>query len=99
MRNPLPGNRWPRSRPVSKLRIMVDSQIHNELVRQLELLPVPMQRRVLDFARGLSATPTSPKGTPGRAWRRFMGTISPEDGRAMIEAIEEGCEQVDANEW
>ncbi len=78
---------------------MAESQLRDELVKQLDQLSVPLQQKVLDFARSLSKTSATPLGTPGREWLRFAGTISREDGQAMIDAIEAGCEQVDADEW
>jgi hypothetical protein len=30
---------------------------------------------------------------------RFSGIITEEDAQAMSQAIEEGCEQVDTDEW
>jgi hypothetical protein len=73
---------------------MVDSQIRDELVKQLSQLPVGLQQRVLEFARSLSSPTSTPRGTPGREWLRFAGSISPEDCQAMMDAIEAGCEQV-----
>lgn len=35
------------------------------------------------------------KGTPGKEFLRFAGTIPPDDCRRMEEAIEAGCERVD----
>ncbi len=39
------------------------------------------------------------RGVPGRELLRFAGTIEPDDLILMEKAIEEGCEQVDADEW
>jgi hypothetical protein len=78
---------------------MVDSQIQDQLLAQLDQLPVASQRRVLEFARSLSSPSVTPRGTPGREWLRFAGTISPEDCQIMMDEIEAGCEQVDPNEW
>lgn len=41
----------------------------------------------------------TPEGTPGYALLRFSGIITEEDAQAMGQAIEEGCEQVDIDEW
>jgi hypothetical protein len=30
---------------------------------------------------------------------KFAGILSPEEAKAMMDAIEEGCERIDANEW
>jgi putative addiction module component (TIGR02574 family) len=43
--------------------------------------------------------PAAPRGVPGRDLLRFAGTIDAESARAMEEAIEEGCERVDLEEW
>lgn len=56
-----------------------------------------MQQRVLAFTRALAQT--APQGVPGRKLLRFAGTIPLEDVQLMREAIEQGCEQVDTNEW
>jgi hypothetical protein len=78
---------------------MVDSQIYSELIKQLDHLPIVQQRRVLEYARSLLSSPTTPRGIPGKELLRFAGTISKEDGQAMMDAIEEECERVDADEW
>ncbi len=78
---------------------MVDSQIQSDLVQQLDQLPLVQQRQVLEFARSLSASPSRPIGAPSHKFLQFAGTINPEDCQLMIEAIEEGCEQIDPNEW
>jgi hypothetical protein len=76
---------------------MVDSQIQLDLVRQLEQLPLAGQRKVLDYARALAES--TPRGTPGKALLSFVGIVTAEDCRTMADAIEAGCEQVDAHEW
>jgi len=76
---------------------MVDAQIQQELLRELDRLPVEQQRRVLDFAHGL-AIPT-PEGTPGSELIKFSGILSPEEAEAMLRVIEEGCGQVNPDEW
>jgi hypothetical protein len=74
--------------------------IQSELLSYLGQLPADEQARVVDFARTLATSPVSKQvGTPGKNLLRFAGTISHEDARQMIDAIEEGCEQIDANEW
>jgi hypothetical protein len=40
-----------------------------------------------------------PRGVPGPQLLRFAGAISPDDLQLMRQAIEEGCERVDTNEW
>jgi hypothetical protein len=75
----------------------MSKQAHGELVELVGTLPAKEQRRVLEFARALADA--KPQGTPGSDLIRFAGTISPDELARMSQAIEEGCEQVDANAW
>jgi hypothetical protein len=70
---------------------IVTKTLKDEIIEQVDRLVVPLQRRVLDFARRL----TEPTGTPGRNLMRFAGTIDPADLEAMSRAIERGCEKID----
>lgn len=65
--------------------------IKEEIIEQLDKLPIGMQKRVLDFAQALVIS--MPKGKSGKDLMKFVGTISPEDAKEMEEAIKEGCEQ------
>lgn len=75
----------------------MDTPIVDKVIEQLKTLPQELQWRVLEFTRALAQS--TPRGVPGRQLLRFAGTISPQDAELMREAIERGCEQVDANEW
>lgn len=75
---------------------MLDDSITQELVQQMERLKPEQQQQVLEYARTLSSTPP---GTPGRELLRFFGTLSRDDGDAMLEVIERDLEVVDPNEW
>ena len=68
-----------------------------KVVKHLETLPYESQRRVLEFAEALAVS--TPRGVPGRTLLRFAGSIPLDDVERMRQAIEQGCEQVDANEW
>lgn len=74
---------------------MSERTLQGELLDQLNGLPLEKQRQVLDFARKL-ATPT---GKPGHEVLLFAGAINADDLSAMTEAIEDGCEQINADEW
>ena len=76
---------------------MTDIMIESELSSCMGRLPTDQKRRVLEFARSLSTGPV--KGTPGSALLRFAGKIDESDLDSMAEAIEDGCERVDAGEW
>jgi hypothetical protein len=71
--------------------------IEKELREQLELLPAAQQRQVLDFVRALAAKKR--QAASGQALNRFAGTIAKEDLALIAEAIDEGCEQVNPDEW
>ena len=72
----------------------MDTPIIDKVVEELKDLPPELQRRVLEFTRALAVS--SPHGIPGQQLLRFSGSISLEDVQLMREAIEQGCEQVDA---
>jgi hypothetical protein len=52
---------------------------------------------VLEFARALVTTCV--RGVPGHALLQFAGLVEPDELALMKQAIEEGCEQVQPNEW
>lgn len=75
----------------------MDTHIVEKVIEQLKVLPQELLWRVLEFTRALAES--TPRGTPGQQLLRFSGAISPEDPRLMSEAIEQGCDQVDTDEW
>jgi hypothetical protein len=64
---------------------MVDKTVHDELT--------PKSKSIDDDEQRL------PIGMPGHKLACFAGTISKEDGEAMMKAIEEGCENIDWEGW
>jgi hypothetical protein len=75
----------------------MNTSIINEVVEQLGTMPQHLQSQVLEFARKLVQNEV--KGTPGSQLLRFAGSIPADDLQLMREAIEQGCEQVDVDEW
>jgi len=73
---------------------MADISIKDNLMAQIDKLPLELQRRLLDFARTLV-----PRGNEGKNLLRFEGTILADDLELMSKTIEEGCEKVDISEW
>jgi len=71
--------------------------VTQQIVAQVEKLPLELQRRVLDFVNALALS--QPKGVRGEQLLRFAGIINTDDLLAMAEAIEESCERVDWDEW
>ena len=76
---------------------MVSLVLEKELHEQLEHLPIGQQQQVLDFARALAAA--RPRGVPGHQLLHFGGAIQADDLKAISQAVEEGCEKVNANDW
>ncbi len=75
----------------------MDTPIIDKVIRELRTLPQELQWRVLEFTRALAQS--TPHGIPGQQLLRFAGALSPDDATLIREAIEQGCEQVDAGEW
>lgn len=73
---------------------MATTTIKGDLLVQINKLPNDLQLRVLEYAKSLT-----PKGTPLKNLLKFKGTISSEDLKLMKDAIEEGCEKIDFDEW
>jgi len=71
--------------------------IAEEIMEQVNNLPPELQKKVLEYARGLE--PRRANGVTSKGLLKLAGTISDEDADTMIKAIEEGCERVDLNEW
>ncbi|HEY9849076.1 MAG TPA: hypothetical protein V6D28_06440 [Leptolyngbyaceae cyanobacterium] len=76
---------------------MINPLIEKEISAQLEKLSLQEQIQVLNFAKTLAGT--MPVGVPGKELLQFAGILSHEEAKEMLEAIEEGCGQVDLNEW
>ena len=75
----------------------MDTSIVDRVIEQLKDLPQELQWRVLEFTRALAVS--TPHGISGTVLLQFAGSISQDDVKVMQQAIEQGCEQVDANEW
>ena len=75
----------------------MNTSIVEKVIEQLKFLPQELQWRVLEFTRTLAVS--SPHGVAGAQLLRFAGTIPMNDIQVMRETIEQGCEQVDSNEW
>lgn len=75
----------------------MDTPIVEKVIEKLRDQPQELQWRVLEFTRALAVS--TPTGVPGQQLLSFAGAISSADAQLMREAIEQGCEQVDAHEW
>lgn len=77
--------------------VVADPKIQQQIQRELERMPLELQRRVLDFAQPLAQS--RPRGEAGKELLWFAGLLDPDSARSMQEAIEAGCERVDPDEW
>jgi hypothetical protein len=76
---------------------MISPTLEQELHEHLHQLAIEQQRQVVDFARALAVTRV--RGVPGQTLLQFAGAIEADDVATMAQAIEDGCEQVNSNEW
>jgi hypothetical protein len=76
---------------------MIVSKLETELCEYLHQLPLEQQRHVLEFVRALVTAQV--RGVPGQALLRFAGAIDASDLATMAQAIEDGCEQVNGEDW
>jgi len=75
----------------------MNNTITTKVVQQLETLPENLQRQVLEYVRALQVL--AHRSVPGKQLLQFAGSIPPDDLELMRQAIEEGCEWVDPDEW
>ena len=75
---------------------MSTASIRNEIINHVDRLPSSLQRQVLEFTRTLERKRL--KGAQGKSLLCFAGAIPSDELETMIQAIEDGCEQVDENE-
>jgi ADP-dependent phosphofructokinase/glucokinase len=71
--------------------------VRHEIAKRVEELPPEMQDQVLRFVASLAAS--TPKGKHGAAFRQFSSSLDAISAQQMTQAIEDGCERVDAGEW
>jgi len=76
---------------------MVTQTLEAEIREQLNQLAPEQQHQVLEFARSLIAARV--RGMPGQSLLRFAGTIDTDDLAIMKQAIEEGCERINQDDW
>ncbi len=78
----------------------MEATIEEQLIARVRSLSPTQQQQILTQLQKAAPPQTgTPPGVPGTAWKQFAGSISPEDLGLMEQAIEEGCEKVDADGW
>ena len=76
---------------------MVLPAIKEQILSDLQRLSPAQQRRAADLVHSLIEP--LPRGASVENLMALAGTLDDESAREMIEAIEEGCESVDAGGW
>jgi hypothetical protein len=71
--------------------------LRREIAQRIDSLAPDQQAQVLQFVASLSASAL--KGERGADLCRFARSIDSESALQMIQAIDEGCEQVEAGGW
>jgi hypothetical protein len=75
---------------------MTQTTLEQEILFHVHTLSLPQQCEVLAFVRSLAAVPV---GVPGSDLLVFAGAVDSHDLDALQQAIDEGCEQVNVDEW
>ena len=75
---------------------MVLPAVKERILDDLEQLSPEEQERAGEMVHRLV---TGPRGTPIEELESISGILDPESAREMREAIEEGCGQIDWDEW
>lgn len=76
---------------------MVVPAVREQILGDLDRLPPDLQQRAAELVRGLLSP--LPRGASIDDLLELSGSLDRESARQMMEAIEEGCEQVDPDEW
>lgn len=73
---------------------MADATLKEEIIQEVDSMTPEMQERVLKYVRDLKRPAKS-----GKDILQLAGILTHEEAQEWLDAIEEGCEQVDPNEW
>jgi hypothetical protein len=76
---------------------VIEPAIKEQILKDLDRLSPELQRRALELVHNL-ASPLS-KGASVEDLMSLAGILDDESAREMIEAIEEGCERIDSQDW
>ena len=75
---------------------MQKDELRQQLEREVESLSAAQLQKLLNFARQVKE---APRGTPGHTLSHLIGSIPSEDLKLMMEAIDEGCGQIEWESW
>jgi len=76
---------------------VAEPAIKERILKDLDRLTPEQQKHAADLVHGLVSP--LPKGATAADLLEVAGTLDRESAKQMMEAIEEGCERVDLDEW
>ena len=75
---------------------MTPAEVQHQLYEEIDKLSAAEQLRLLAAARGMKSD--RPRGTKWSEIEHLVETIPDEDAKQMMEAIEEGCENIESDD-
>jgi hypothetical protein len=76
---------------------MKKASLQPEILHYLDTLAAASQQKVLEYIKTLTKTPE--KNNNPKPILQFAGAFTKKDLKEINSAIEQGCEQIDRNEW
>lgn len=76
---------------------MIEPTIKEQILKDLDRMSPELQQRALRLVHDL--VDPHPRGASIEDLMSVAGILDDESAREMIEAIEEGCEQIDPEGW
>jgi hypothetical protein len=76
---------------------VIEPTVKERILRDLDQLSPELQQRALQLVHNL--VDPLPKGASVEDLMSLAGALDDESAREMIEAIEEGCERIDPEDW
>ena len=73
----------------------MDNTLENEILKNLHLLEDKQQNKVLRYIKNLLSRPP----VRSSALDRFVGILDKQEAETMKKTIEDGCENIDRDEW
>jgi hypothetical protein len=77
---------------------MQQVSIKSQIVKEVDVLPLDLQKKVLDFIK-LITDSTTPRGVSGKRLMNIAGLMTEDEADELSQIIEDGCERIDYNEW
>jgi hypothetical protein len=76
---------------------MISKSLENEFLKSLNLLSIKQQNKALEYIRALLKA--SESNNEREALLQFAGAIDANAITEITQAVENGCENIDNNDW